>query len=145
MFTNEDLKKLRWTGNHTSTSSTEIFGFFGLEWDIEAMRKHITKLNITPTEVDLAPLGDLLGFLYVDKEYARKSTKTDPLILIELNPNELMLVDGCHRTFRDLEKGLKTGKAFIVPFKEQVKFLYSKYMFTRIKNMAKKRLEELNS
>jgi hypothetical protein len=146
MITLKELKKLRFDGRYIHSSSAEVFEFFGLAWDIEAMQKRILELNLQPKEVALLPLKSWLGLLGVNKEYAMQSEKTDPIILIELTPNELMIVDGVHRTYRDLEKGLTTGNAYIITFTEQIKFLYRIDMFDRVIEMAKKKLtENLNS
>lgn len=126
------IKDLKWTPANVKSDAKEYFRFLGYVWDVDSLQKRVKELGLEPQEISLKGIESLIGFLGVDKASALKSTRTDPIIMVELLPKQMMIVDGLHRAYRDIEFGKKSTRAYIVPFYEQVKYLIEETMFDRI-------------
>ena len=85
----------------------EVFHFMNKQWDVDMAIDLISKKDLKPITVKVADLKPLLGLVQVDKDHAKNSAKTDPMIFVETKDG-LLPIDGYHRLRKAVDANQET-------------------------------------
>ena len=90
-------------------------------WDIDSLLSDLSKAPSVCISTSKLTPGEWLS---IDREYAKTTDVSKPIVLFELPENKAYIADGNHRLYRAATENIPEMKVVFVPEEIHLKYLY---------------------
>jgi len=106
---------------HVAMITTD--GQHHIKWDIIEILKDIDNMNFETEYRNAHHLSEQGGGRCSDSEYAMKTDIEKPCIIVKLNADIEILIDGYHRLYKALKLNIESIPCYVLPAEYHKKFI----------------------
>jgi len=96
---------------------------YEIVWDIAELKKNIDGMNFEIEYKDVCRLIEQTEGICTNPEYAMETDITKPCIIVRINGNVEIFIDGCHRLYKAHKLNVKTIPCYVLPTEFHKKFI----------------------